>query len=791
MEEITFIYKNIKTKIKYNYNEIMGDIFKKCADQLKKNIDEINFKYNNKLINKNLKIKDIIKDKKSGINIIYIFVYDIVKKNEEEKISKEENSHLDNQKNETANICNYIIGEFEIKDINKKTRILNSFESWDNEIKAKTETFRFKNEYEIKNIIELKINDNKIPFSYFYNFRKPGKYIIKYILKNLLTKTVCLFADCTLLKKVDLSNFNTEKVDNMNSMFTGCKLLNDINLTDLNTKNVIDMGCMFYECESLKNLDLSKFNTENVTNMCGMFYGCKSLKNLVLSKFNTENVTNMNCMFYGCKSLKNLDVSKFNTENVTNMKEMFYGCESLEILDVSKFNTENVTNMREMFSECKSLKNLDLSKFNTKNVKEMQKMFSGCKSLKDINKINFIRTKGAYFGNMFDGCNSFPYTSIIYSNFYNEKNNTIDNNDINNIISKLKRKENIIEYNNKIDYKFIKRPNLKYKLKTNFRGRIKNFEIFTSYIDNTDYIAFPDYSDSNLKIFYFYENKLKKNIKIGDSIKEIRYFINKNNYNEYLLIKRNKKVNILYITNNYINIYEHDEDYYDCLLVFPSINAIYFVFSEHEFYSNGYYSDEIEYYEYSRTRAYVLFDYKSILYSEVETDENSFLLLSWYNKKNNLYYIIQLRRFEQYINIYELLSTKKTYCLKCPPDLIDGIVTCNNDANQTDYLNVLTKSNNIYIYNLENGNILKKYDIFNNFKQIGKIGQFIQWNDRYIIFIIDNYFLKILDLKINKIITVIKTNHDICFIKKINHQIYGESLLISGNSYSDIYLWTI
>ena len=247
----------------------------------------------------------------------------------------------------------------------------------------------------------------------------------------------------------------------------------------------------------------------------------------------------------------------------------------------------------------------------------------------------------------------------------------------------------------------------------------------------------------------------------------------------------------MYITNNYINIYEHDEDYYDCLLVFPSINAIYFVFSEYISFSNGYYSDEIEYCQYSRTRAYVLFDYKSILYSEVETDHYSFLLLSWYNKKNNLYYIIQLRRFEQYINIYELLSTKKTYCLKCPPDLIDGIVTCNNDANQTDYLNVLTKSNNIYIYNLENGNILKKYDIFNNFKQIGKIGQFIQWNDRYIIFIIDNYFLKILDLKINKIITVIKTNHDICFIKKINHQIYGESLLISGKRCSGINLWTI
>ena len=31
---------------------------------------------------------------------------------------------------------------------------------------------------------------------------------------------------------------------------------------------------MFYECSSLKELNLSNFNTQNVTNMAGMFSGC-------------------------------------------------------------------------------------------------------------------------------------------------------------------------------------------------------------------------------------------------------------------------------------------------------------------------------------------------------------------------------------------------------------------------------------------------------------------------------------------------------------------------------------
>ena len=60
------------------------------------------------------------------------------------------------------------------------------------------------------------------------------------------------------------------------------------------------MERMFWECSSLKELNLSNFNTNNVTNMKGMFWECSSLKELNLSNFNTNNVTNMAGMFYGC-----------------------------------------------------------------------------------------------------------------------------------------------------------------------------------------------------------------------------------------------------------------------------------------------------------------------------------------------------------------------------------------------------------------------------------------------------------------------------------------------------------
>ena len=50
------------------------------------------------------------------------------------------------------------------------------------------------------------------------------------------------------------------------------------------------MRNMFSRCSSLINLNLSNFNTQNVKDMDGLFSHCYSLVNLNLSNFNTQNV---------------------------------------------------------------------------------------------------------------------------------------------------------------------------------------------------------------------------------------------------------------------------------------------------------------------------------------------------------------------------------------------------------------------------------------------------------------------------------------------------------------------
>ena len=177
---------------------------------------------------------------------------------------------------------NVIIGEIYLDedDINEDIRIINSFENVKKEDKwlDRYDDWKRENEKEIKENIEIKINGKIIEFSYYYKFNKEGKYIIEYSFKNNLTKTCYMFYFCSSLTNLDLSNFNTQNVINMESMFYNCTSLTNLNLSNFNTQNVTNMGNMFNDCCSLINLNLSNFNTQNVTNMGNMFSDCKSLR---------------------------------------------------------------------------------------------------------------------------------------------------------------------------------------------------------------------------------------------------------------------------------------------------------------------------------------------------------------------------------------------------------------------------------------------------------------------------------------------------------------------------------
>ena len=244
-----------------------------------------------------------------------------------------------------------------------------------------------------KNVLKIKIEEPIAPTTCFEMFRGFENCTEIEGIEKLHTENStsgnCMFCSCKSLTSIDVTRFETSKMNNISAMFYDCQGLLNIDISGFDTGKVTTFYETFTNCKSLKELDISNFNTSNSYNMMEMFMSCSSLENIDVSGFDTSNVYTFGYMFKGCSSLKNLNVKNFNTEKASNMDSMFYGCSSLTSLDVSRFNTNSVTNMGSMFSNLQNLESLNLSNFNTGNVTNMQWMFCDCKKLKKLDISNF------------------------------------------------------------------------------------------------------------------------------------------------------------------------------------------------------------------------------------------------------------------------------------------------------------------------------------------------------------------------------------------------------------------
>ena len=94
---------------------------------------------------------------------------------------------------------------------------------------------------------------------------------------------------------------------------------------------------MFFCCRNLKSLpDISNWDTNKVIDMNHMFATCETIKSLPnISKWKTNKVNNMTWMFSGCESLLSLpDISKWDISNMKfgGMEHIFYDCIKLSSL---------------------------------------------------------------------------------------------------------------------------------------------------------------------------------------------------------------------------------------------------------------------------------------------------------------------------------------------------------------------------------------------------------------------------------------------------------------------------
>ena len=259
---------------------------------------------------------------------------------------------------------------------------------------------------------KLPLNGKVYKLNFYVSITSNNTYIMPYKIDlsdwdtSYVHNMDTMFYNFDLLNSINLSKSTNENITSTRSMFSGCKNLTTLNLYRFNTSNVTNMYCMFYGCNNLATLDVSRFNTSNVTNMYSMFYDCNNLATLDVSNWNTSKVTDMQWMFSKCYLLKSLDVSNWNTSKVTNMYCMFYDCEKLATLDVSGFDTSNVTDMGWMFYDCEKLATLDVSNWNTSNVTNMDNMFCLCMKLKTLDLSKWDVSKVTNMSNMFRACSS-------------------------------------------------------------------------------------------------------------------------------------------------------------------------------------------------------------------------------------------------------------------------------------------------------------------------------------------------------------------------------------------------
>ena len=233
-------------------------------------------------------------------------------------------------------------------DFNAKLKSLGAFEHFKKSSTPPATTANAKNIEDEDSDYEIKLwLDPTDKTAYYY--AEPEKVYLN-------TDSSKMFYDMRNFTILNLPNFDTSKVTNMQYMFSDMTKLTTLDLSNFDTSKVADMKYMFNEMYSLTSLNLSSFNTSNVTDMSCMFAHMFRLTSLNLSNFNTSKVTNMGAMFYDMPSLTSLNLSSFDTSNVTNMGWMFAFNNSEKIYVNNDFNTSKLTSFSNMFKESKKLR---------------------------------------------------------------------------------------------------------------------------------------------------------------------------------------------------------------------------------------------------------------------------------------------------------------------------------------------------------------------------------------------------------------------------------------------------
>ena len=300
-----------------------------------------------------------------------------------------------------------------------------------------------------------------------------------------------MFEYCIKLRKIEFSTtvsgvkytFSTATITSMFGMFSNCSSLRTLDLSTFDTQNVTRTATMFQYCSSLQTILVGNdWNMSKVTGNNGrdMFGGCNSLCGKIkYSSSNTNNQTFANTNNYllsytstktgyatilngttlmfcydnyynanseMCFELNSEDQEpgwisqngsitnvifnpEFNSIKPTSFYKWFYQCTKLTSVEgVENLIMYNATNLAYMFYECSSLQKLDLSSRNTSTkVSDFSYMFYNCKNLSKLKLMSrtiYSDTRYCNMSYMFAGCSALTSSNFL-EGFHIERANSM------------------------------------------------------------------------------------------------------------------------------------------------------------------------------------------------------------------------------------------------------------------------------------------------------------------------------------------------------------------------------
>ena len=240
------------------------------------------------------------------------------------------------------------------------------------------------------------------------------------------------------MKSLDLSNFQTKKVDDVESMFKGCNALVYLDISNFNFDSLYNYELMFDNLLSIKYIniynitngvlineikkneylnkdDITVCQKEQIITNPNAIYTCYNSTNYIIIKYKESmnySLFNDNCPERNKISYINNQGSILKVNDIILIKEnkpikIYFNnpIESLEnffngdidsnskkiiYIDFTHFDSSLIKNTKNMINGCDSLEYLDISFFDFSNVnlENINHIFSGLNSIKYINISN-------------------------------------------------------------------------------------------------------------------------------------------------------------------------------------------------------------------------------------------------------------------------------------------------------------------------------------------------------------------------------------------------------------------